>query len=96
MTKPQVHPALLSSEAKIDDAIRVARQELTPEHVAVLRGLGEGVRLHQAFGPWRMAREALSRQAMERGLSYEDAVNGRPTVDRSYARGRATNAEHGR
>jgi hypothetical protein len=64
----------LSSEEKIDAAYQVARQELSPEHIAVLRGLGEGVRLHQAFGLWRMAREALCRQAMERGLGYEEAM----------------------
>lgn len=64
----------LSSEEKIDAAVRAARQEMTPEHVAVLRGLGEGVRLHQAFALWRMAREALCRQAMERGLGYEEAM----------------------
>jgi hypothetical protein len=63
----------LSSTAKIDAAYQVARQEMTPEHVAVLRQLGEGVRLQQAFGLWRMAREALYRQAIGRGLSPEDS-----------------------
>ncbi len=64
----------LNSEEKMLAAYQAARQELTPEYVAVLRQLGEGVRLRQAFELWRMARQALYRQGLERGLSPEDAM----------------------
>jgi hypothetical protein len=74
MSRSRADHLALTSEEKIDAAVRVARQELTPEHVAVLRGLGEGVRLHQAFALWRMARDAMCRQAMERGLGFEEAM----------------------
>ena len=76
MIKPSTpaHWETLSSQEKIDAAYQVVRQELTPEYLEVLRNLDEGVRLNQAFALWRMARSALCRQAMERGLDYEDAM----------------------
>lgn len=66
--------AELTSREKIDAASKAVRQELTPEYISVLRQLREGVRAHQAFELWRMARAALYRQGLERGLSPEDAM----------------------
>jgi hypothetical protein len=64
----------LSSEAKIDNAYRAATEDMTPTYVAVLRNLAPGMRAEQAFGLWRMARDALYRQEIAKGLAHEAAM----------------------
>ena len=52
---------------------RDARTELSPAYIAVLRGLPEGARVAQAFALWRVARDALVRQGVRRGLAPDEA-----------------------
>lgn len=66
--------ANLSSEEKIDAAYRAATEDLSPAYVAVLRQLQPGMRMHQAFGLWRMARDALYRQELAKGLAPDEAM----------------------
>lgn len=63
----------MSSEQRIQAAMCVASENLTPEYVATLRDLPSGVRLRQAFALWRMAREAMLRQELAKGRSPEEA-----------------------
>lgn len=70
-------PAVEADAAHADRVRRIAldvRSELAPDYVAVLRALPPGVRVGQAFALWRMARDALERQALRRGLSAEEAA----------------------
>ncbi len=64
----------LSSAEKPAAVSRAASQDLTPAYVDILRQLPEGMRLHQAFSLWRMAKDALYRQELARGLSPEAAM----------------------
>lgn len=64
----------LTSEEKIDAAYRAATEDMSPDYVAVLRQLAPGVRLHQAFCLWRMARDALYRQELRKGLPPDEAM----------------------
>jgi hypothetical protein len=64
----------LSSEDKLRMAYRAATEDMSPAYVAVLRQLPPGVRLQQAFGLWRMARDALVRQELNRGKSQDEAM----------------------
>lgn len=66
----------LSSEQKIDAAYQAAVADMSPEYVAVLRQLQPGMRVEQAFGLWRMARNALYRQELAKGLAPEEAMRG--------------------
>ncbi len=63
----------LSSEAKLDAAYLAATQDMSAAYVAVLRQLAPGVRVHQGFCLWRMARDALIRQELRRGRALDDA-----------------------
>ena len=64
----------LSSEEKLDAAYRAATEDMSPAYVAVLRQLQPGVRAHQAFCLWRMARDALRRQELGKGLAPDEAM----------------------
>lgn len=66
--------ANLSSEEKIDAAYRAATEDMSPAYIAVLRQLQPGMRIHQAFGLWRMARDALYRQELEKGSAPDEAM----------------------
>ncbi len=64
----------LSSEEKIDATYRAASEGMTPEYIAVLRQLRPGMRVEQSFGLWRMARDALYRQEIAKGLAPDEAM----------------------
>ncbi len=64
----------LSSEERIRRAVRAAKMEMEPAYVEILRNSRPGVRIQQSFSLWRMARDALYRQGIERGMSPEDAM----------------------
>ena len=64
----------LSSEEKLDAAYRAATEDMSPAYIGVLRQLQPGVRVHQAFCLWRMARDALYRQELHKGLAPDEAM----------------------
>ena len=64
----------LSSAANLEAVLREATADMTPEYVAILRQLRPGVKLHQAFGLWRAAREALYRQELAQGNEPDEAM----------------------
>jgi hypothetical protein len=63
--------------ARTADRLRLiaadARAEMPPAFVAVLRALPPGARVGQAFALWRMARDALVRQGLRRGMTIDQA-----------------------
>lgn len=63
----------LSSEEKLRVAHGAAVEGMSPDYVRVLRRLAPGVRIGQAFGLWRMARDALVRKELRKGLPPEQA-----------------------
>ncbi len=64
----------LSSEEKLDAAYSAATEDMSPAYLAVLRQLRPGVGVQQAFCLWRMARDALYRQELGKGLAPDDAM----------------------
>lgn len=66
-------PNGLTLEDRVRMGVRAAKLEIDPRYVELLRRLPPGVRVRQAFGLWRMARDALYGQGLRRGLSSAEA-----------------------
>lgn len=73
---PSEHPRGASTLDRVRLIAEDARAELPPAHVAVLRRLPPGARTRQGFALWRMARDALVRQGLRRGLTLAQARSG--------------------
>lgn len=67
-------PNGLSLEDRVRMAVRAAKAELEPHYVETLRHLAPGAKIAGAFELWRFARGMLYSQALERGLSPEQAA----------------------
>jgi hypothetical protein len=65
----------LGSEEKIEAAYRAATADMPPAYVEVLHQLEPGMRASQAFCLWRMARQALYRQEIRKGLAPDEAMS---------------------
>lgn len=68
-------PNGLSLEDRVRMAVRAAKAELEPHYVEALRHIDPGVKIAGAFELWRFAWGMLYSQALQRGLSPEEAVH---------------------
>jgi len=67
-------PNGLTLEDRVRMGVKVAKLEMEPRWIEILRQLPRGKKLYQAFALWRTARGMLYSQGIRRGLTPEAAM----------------------